>query len=302
MLKPWLRITRLPLAPTAICDALACGAFAWAAAGVSFGDLPAAAWWQLACTSLLIYMVGMAANDFADREVDKVKDASRPLPSGDLKPWMVVLFIAAAATGAVVLGGGPRGFTPAVIAALGCALLYDFGGSRKDDLAGPILLGLTRFANASIAVWPIVLEKDATWAVLLAPACVGLYAAGVTLLSQGEDKEQPGDAKPMRILTLIAFATAAILVWIVRGLPTAGVAVAFGVSSSTIFGRTPRKGPVKKQVLEMLLGLYWLAAVIGGGAHDGSVGGAIAVSFGTLVVAWLLAMGSQYMIRWLRKA
>ena len=124
----------------------------------------------------------------------------------------------------------------------------------------------------------------------------------LTLLSQGEDKEQPGDAKPMRILTLIAFATAAILVWIVRGLPTAGVAVAFGVSSSTIFGRTPRKGPVKKQVLEMLLGLYWLAAVIGGGAHDGSVGGAIAVSFGTLVVAWLLAMGSQYMIRWLRKA
>lgn len=284
-----------------MCDALACGAFAWAAAGLAFGDLPLAAWWQLALTSLLIYMVGMAANDFADREVDKVKDPARPLPSGDLKPWMVLLLIAAAAGGAIALGGGPRGFTPAVLAALGCALLYDFGSRRKDDIAGPILLGLTRFANASIAVWPIVLEKDASWALLLAPGCVGLYAAGVTFLSQGEDQETAEGSRAMRWLTLVAFATAALLVWIMRGLPTAGVAVAFGVSTSTIFGRTPRPGPVKKQVLEMLLGLYWLSAVIVGGAHDGSVGGAITVSIAALGVAWLLAMGSQLMIRWLRK-
>ena len=307
MLKPWLRIVRLPLAPTAVCDALACGALAWCAAGVDVGGLPLAAWWQLAATSLLIYFVGMASNDLADREVDRIKDPARPLPSGDLKPWMVVLFVLACAAGAVLLGGGPRGFAPAVIAALGCALLYDFGGPAKDTLAGPLLLGLTRFANASIAVWPLVLQKDVSWAVLLAPACVGLYATGVTLLSQGEDREpgphaSEGGTRAMRVLTLVAFATAATLVWILGGMPTLGVAVAFGVSSSTIFGRTPRPGPVKKQVLEMLLGLYWLAAVIAGGAHDGSFGTAIIVSFGALVAAWGLAVGSQLMIRWLRKA
>ncbi len=306
MIKPWLRIVRLPLAPTAMCDALACGALAWCVAGLDIGAIPAAAWWQLALTSALIYFVGMAANDLADRTVDREKDPSRPLPSGDLKPWMVALFILLCAGGAVFVGGGPRGFTPAVIAALGCALLYDFGGKAKDGLGGPLLLGLTRFSNASVAVWPIVLEKDATWALLLAPACVGLYATGVTLLSQGEDREpQPhgGDAgtRAMRILTVIAFATAAVLVWILGGMPTLGVAVAFGVSTSTLFGRTPRPGPVKKQVLEMLLGLYWLAAVIAGGAHDGEVGTAMIVGLAALVAAWGLAVGSQLMIRWLRK-
>lgn len=309
MLKPWLRIVRLPLAPTAVCDALACGAFAWAVAGVDMAELPAAAWWQLALTSTLIYFVGMAANDLADRKVDLQKDATRPLPSGDLKPWMVVLFLLACIAGALGLGGGPRGFAPAVIAALAFALLYDFGGARKDGITGPILLGLTRFSNAGIAVWPLVLDKDVSWVVLVAPACVGLYAAGVTLLSQGEDRETadagvavPGDARAMRVLTLVAFASAALLVWILRGVPTVGVAVAFGVSTSTIFGRTPRAGPVKKQVLEMLLGLYWLAAVIAGGAHDGSVGGSLIVGFGALVLAWGLAVGSQLLIRWLRKA
>lgn len=301
MLKPWLRIVRLPLAATAVCDALACGALAWCVADLDIAALPASAWWQLALTSALIYFVGMAANDLADRTVDATKDPTRPLPSGDLKPWMVTVFIALAAGGAMWLGGGPQGEGAAVLAALACALMYDFAGPAKDGFGGPLLLGLTRASNASIAVWPVVLGGDASWALLLAPACIGLYAAGVTLLSQGEDLDEPGAARTTRVFTLVAFATAAVLVWILGGVPTAGVAVAFGVSSSTIFGRTPRPGPVKKQVLEMLLGLYWLAAVIAGGAHDGNLGTSLIVGFGALVVAWALAVGSQLMIRWLRK-
>ena len=65
---------------------------------------------------------------------------------------------------------------------------------------------------------------------------------------------------------------AATLVWVLGGVPTFGVMAAFGVASSTLFGRTPRTtvvkqwreasaSPAKAQVLEMLLGLYWLAAV-----------------------------------------
>ncbi|MDF1700754.1 MAG: UbiA family prenyltransferase [Planctomycetota bacterium] len=301
MLRPWLRIVRLPLAPTAICDALACAAFAWCVADVDLTSLPAAAWWQLALTSFLIYCVGMAANDFADRDVDRVKDPLRPLPSGDLKPWAVALFLLVCIAGAVWLSGGPRGFGPTVIAAILCALLYDFGGAAKDTAAGPILLGLTRFANASIAVWPLVLDGHAPWAVLIAPLCVGLYAAGITFLSHGEDAPQPERPLAMRLLTVVAFCTAAVIVWVLGGIPTAGVAVAFGVSSSTLFGRTPKAGPVKRQVLEMLLGLYWLAAVIVGGAHDGALGTSLIVGFAALVVAWGLAVGSQLLIRWLRK-
>ncbi len=300
-MKPWLRIVRLPLAPTAICDALACAAFGWCVAGFDLRALPAAAWWQLALTSLLIYCVGMAANDLADRNVDRLKDPTRPLPSGDLKPWAVAIFIGLCAAGAVWLGGGPAGFTPAVLAALGCALLYDFAGPAKNGIGGPALLALTRFANASIAIWPLVLEKDASWALLLVPACVGLYAAGITFLSQDEDEDAPRRTAIMRTLTVIAFAGAAVLVWVLGGIPTLGIAVAFGVSSSTIFGRTPKAGPVKRQVLEMLLGLYWLAAVIAGGVHDGTLGTSIIVGLAALAVGWGLAVASQLMIRWLRK-
>jgi hypothetical protein len=77
--------------------------------------------------------------------------------------------------------------------------------------------------------------------------------------------------------------------------------VAFGVSSSTLFGRTPKPGPAKRQVLEMLLGLFWLAAIVAGGAHGGDLGTSFIVGLAALAAAWLLAIGAQLAIRWLRK-
>lgn len=296
-LRPWLRVTRLPLAATALGDALACGALARCAAGEGLGGVDAAGAILLAATSLLLYAGGMALNDWADRRRDP---DDRPLPAGDVPAGGVLALVLLCLAGAVALGGGPLGWRGAVVGAVAGALAYDVGGLRG-PVAGPICMGLARFANASLAVWPLVLGGRVSWLLLLAPVLLGTYSAAITLHSTTEEAPRPGRTATARGLVVLAFAGAAVLVWVVGGVPTAGVLVAFGVSTSTLFGRTPRPGPAKRQTLEMLLGIYWLDAVVAGGAHDGTLQMAVPVSVAALGAAWALAILSQLAIRALRR-
>jgi len=312
VLRAWLRITRLPLAPTAIYDSAACALLALGAARLPLDTLGPVDWIQLGVTSLLLYAAGMAANDLADRKVDARKAPSRPLPSGALKPAAVMAAVLLFAGGAILLGGGPAGYRWAVAAAVVFAGLYDFA-CKQSLVGGALAMGAVRAANASIAVWPFVLSGAAPGAVLLGPLLIGLYSAGVIVLSTTEDL--PPEAAPdrvwiARVFSAVAFVGAATLVWILGGLLTLGAMVAFGVASSALFGRTPRTTmrrdgavvprPVKAQVREMLLGLYWLAAVLAGGGHDGTFEQSLIIAFCALVLAWVLAIGSQLMIRQLR--
>lgn len=297
-MKPWLRLIRLPLAPTAICDSLACGLLAYAAAGHDLPVLPD--WLALAATSFLLYSFGMAANDYADRTVDRMKNPDRPLPAGHIAPAAALVLLLLLAGASLLVAGGPIGSVQPVSVAVVFALLYDFALKRR-VLPGAASMGCVRFANASIAVWPLVLDGSVSWLLLLPPACIGLYSAAVTVFSTTEDFDAPGRVTAGRILAALAFGGAATVAWVVGGLPTLGVAVAFGVASSTLFGRTPRPGPRKRQVLEMLLGLYWLAYVISTGTHAGGSHAAWAAwSLAGLPVAWGLAIASQLMVRWLR--
>ncbi len=309
MLRPWLRIVRLPLAATAVCDVLACTLLAWMSAGrVMATDLLA---WStardlglLALTALLVYAAGMAGNDLADRHVDAAKAPDRPLPRGTLRARTVAIFVGLCVAGALALGGGPAGSRGVVGVALLLALAYD-GGLKRRVVPGAATMGGVRAANASYAVLPLVLTGAASWWVLLAPLAIGLYSGGVTILSTTEEDgvaAHPERLWAARVLAAGAFVLAAGVAWLIGGQPTLGIGVAFGITTSTLFGRTPKAGPEKRMVLEMLLGLYWLAAVLAGGWHDGTLGGAVIVSFAALVTAWALAVGSQLFIRALRAA
>ena len=299
MLKPWLRITRLPLAPTAVCDVVACTLFALSVGGRGASSLQLPVWLLLGLTSLLIYAFGMALNDLADREVDRWKDASRPLPSGELRAGPVTVAVLLFGSGALVLGAFLGALIPVAVAVC-FALLYDTV-LKRSLVGGALAMGAVRFSNASLAAWMIVYAGQAPVSVLLAPACIGLYSASVIVLSTTEDHPHPQRVWIARVMASLAFIGAALLAWLLGGQPTLGLGVAFGITTSTLFGRTPRPGPPKRMVLEMLLGLYWLAAVVAGGWHDGTLGGAVTSSFFALVVAWLLAIGSQLAIRALRK-
>ncbi len=297
MLKPWLRITRLPLAPTAVCDVVACTLLAVAVTDGAHVEL--ATWLQVGAVSLLIYAFGMTLNDLADREVDRFKDPSRPLPSGDLSQGPVAIAVVLFALGALALAQNVGVFWCA-LTAIGFATLYDTTLKRR-LVPGAVALGMVRASNASLVAWYYVIHLDAPWTLLLAPACIGLYSAAVVVLSTTEDVDRPERVWWARGMAATAFVGAALLAWLLGGQPTLGLGVAFGITTSTLFGRTPKPGPPKKMVLEMLLGLYWLAAVIAGGWHDGTIQGAVISSFVALVIAWALAIGTQLMIRWLRK-
>lgn len=294
-LTHWLRLLRVPLAPTAVWDAVACLAFALGAAGLGLAWVSPVDWALLALTSLLIYGAGMSANDLTDRKRDRTIAPHRPLPSGHIRPaaalWAVLLLSA----GAVVLGGGLAGSRIAVLVALVFAGFYDVV-AKHSLVAGALSMGLVRTANASMGVLPLVASGIAPVWTMLGPVAIGLYSAGVTVLSTTEETPSVRRRIAARVLAVLAFLGVGVLPWIVAGHPTLGVLVAGGALTSISFARTPRPGPPKRQVLEMLLGLYFLSMCL---ATAGN-GGTLEVNLVALGVAFVLIWVSQVLIRALR--
>ena len=71
----------------------------------------------LAGSSCLLYLGGMALNDYADRDVDAVERPQRPIPSGRVKPdFALRLAQALTAAGVITAGlaGGRRSLAVAV--------------------------------------------------------------------------------------------------------------------------------------------------------------------------------------------
>jgi len=285
-LSDLLRLTRAPFAPTAAWDVLAATALALAAADLPLATLPVASWALLALTVLLVYAAGMAANDLADRQADRSKAPDRPIPAGRVSVVQATMLVLLLASGALLLGGGPAGSRPAVAAAVLLAALYDFGAKRS-VVAGAAAMGLVRAASAAVGVLPLVVAHvTPAWA-LLGPLAIGLYAAAITLWSTTEDEAGPGRRIVARVLVLAAFALAGALAWIAAGHATLGIVLALGVVSTVAFARRPLPGPAKRQVREMLLGLYYLSAALASAADEGSLaanGIALGVAVGLIYV------------------
>lgn len=293
--RSWLRLVRLPLAFTAMWDAAACLALALTFAGIGLDAVAPLDWVLLVTTSLLVYCAGMAGNDLADRKRDAALAPTRPLPSGEIQAATAVVVVLLLAGGAIALGGGRAGSREAVIAAVLLAALYDFR-TKRSVVDGALTMGLVRFANASIGVVPLVAADLAPPLALLGPAAIGMYSAAVTVLSTTEEVDAPARRVVMRVLATLAFVVAGVLPWLAVGRPTLAVIVAFGAASSIAFARTPKPGPAKRQVLEMLLGLYFLSFCL---ATAGD-GGSMVVNLVALGIAFALIWLSQMLIRALR--
>ena len=294
-MRAWLRFFRVPMAPTAAWDSAACLALALTAAGRTLGGTAPLDWLVLALTSLALYAFGMGLNDLADRDRDARLAPDRPLPSGAIDPRRASVLVMGFGGLAVALGGGPMGFRPAAIAAVVFAALYDLA-LKRSAVGGAVSMGLVRFSNASLGVWPLVLGGRAPWWTLLAPVAVGLYSAAITVWSTTEDLDVHAGARRRllsRVLAISAFALAGVLPWIASERLTLGLFIAGGVISSLAFARTPRAGPPKRQVLEMLLGLYFLSMAIATGAEGGSMPSSLVA----LAVALGLIYLSQRLIR-----
>ncbi|MCO8274962.1 UbiA family prenyltransferase [Actinoplanes sp. TRM 88003] len=98
----------------------------------------------LAAASVCLYWGGMAANDWADRELDAHERPERPIPSGRIGAGQALLAAAgltAAGVGLAALAGGRRAAAVAVPLA-GAVWIYDLWA--KNTAAGPPMMALCR--------------------------------------------------------------------------------------------------------------------------------------------------------------
>lgn len=293
-MRHWLRLARIPFAPTAILDALVCGWFALQVAGVPphVGlDVVHSLWLVLACTAF--YVAGMASNDYADRHRDVELAPTRPIPCGAIRPAAALALVLVCAAIGLLTAGLVFGWI-APLLTLTFIGLYN-GAAKHAFMPGVICMGMVRASNASIVALPVVAVGAAPVWVLLAPLSIGLYSAAITVMSTTEDADSPPRQWLARLMSAGGFTSAAVLAWVGAGnpVPTFGVIIAFGAVSSTIFGRTPRPGPAKRMVLEMLLGLYFLEYVIATAAYDGS----LVIGLAGVAVAYGMIYVSRVMIR-----
>lgn len=301
--REWLRLVRVPFAPTAACDAVACALLA-RGPGLSTGAIPLAfpEAGLLGATAVLVYAAGMLGNDLADRDRDRNLHPDRPLASGriDVRTASIALLVLVLGAGATAwFGGLPRESAVAVALALAFSALYDVLHARW-PLASAPFLGLARASNAATGVLPLVLAAKTDALALAAPLSIGLYSAAITVLSVGEDR--PSKASRFlwtaRGMSFVVFAAAGAL-----ALAGADGVVFWALAApafclSIAFGRVPRRGPVPAQVREMMLGYYWLAMILASGGFRGSEWLPPLVLFAVaFVLIWASQMGMRLIAR-----
>ncbi|MFC3381632.1 SCO3242 family prenyltransferase [Couchioplanes caeruleus subsp. azureus] len=169
----------------------------------------------LAAASVCLYWAGMAANDWADRDLDAVQRPERPIPSGRVSP-PVALGVAAGLTaaGLAIAGraGGSRALTAAVPLA---AAVWAYDLRLKDTAAGPAGMAACRALD-------VLLGASAGAAVRALPtaATIAVHTYVVTVMSRHEVAGCPTPSLPAAALattTAVAGVTAA------RGGPAAAL-------------------------------------------------------------------------------
>lgn len=205
-LRQYLLLVRLPNAFTAPSNVLA-GYFATTPPAEASGLHLAA----LMVSSGLLYIAGIALNDYYDIETDRKERPSRPLPSGSIpkKHAMIIALTAMAAANAIALfAAGPASL--AVSLALTAVIIaYDY--RLKHTSAGPFAMGGSRFLNVILGTSPTISAALFAGAALqlevavFAATSLFVYVVAITLLSKKEvGSEKPSLLPSMMIFALIA--------------------------------------------------------------------------------------------------
>ncbi len=170
-LSAFVRLVRLPSVLTVPGDVLL-GA-AWGGEGEEPATVAA-----LALGSSLLYLGGMALNDWADRELDARERPWRPLPAGDVAPAVALGSAVALTGGALAVAGAAGGARRlrGALALVATVWLYDL--RAKDTPAGPWTMALARALDVLAGRRPLRAGPPA--------AVVGAHALLLTLASARE--------------------------------------------------------------------------------------------------------------------
>ena len=223
VLLPYLRLVRAPAVFSALGDPLA--------GLIADGDAPLSGnATRLSAASALLYLAGMALNDFADREEDARERPERPIPSGAVSPRA-----AAIVGGSLLLAGvlfarraGARWTGPALAATI---VAYDFQLKHSATL-GPIAMGACRSLSLLMGVEASrggVTRRGSEGALLL-----GAYVAGLTLIARSET----GSSRTGELRLGAGLVAGALLATAVRGGPAS---LAWSATTAALAGPAVRR-------------------------------------------------------------
>jgi 4-hydroxybenzoate polyprenyltransferase len=167
-------------------------------------------------SSGLLYVAGIALNDYFDVEIDRKERPSRPLPSGSVpkRHAMAIALIALIAANAIaLLAAGPASLAVS-LALTAMIIAYDY--KLKHTHAGPFAMGGTRFLNVILGASPAILFAGTGMQLVavFAAASLFVYVVAITLLS----RKEVGSEKPSLLPFSMVFALVAAIA--VLGLPT----------------------------------------------------------------------------------
>jgi 4-hydroxybenzoate polyprenyltransferase len=158
----------------------------------------------LAGASVCLYWAGMAANDWADRELDAVERPGRPIPSGRV-PAGTALGLAAGLTAAGVALAGLTGGRRALAAAAPlAAAVWAYDLKAKGTPAGPAVMAACRGLN-------VLLGASSGRPVRALPAALAVAAHTYTLTELSR-REVSGAPSWLPAATLAGTATLAAVV------------------------------------------------------------------------------------------
>lgn len=174
-----------------------------AAAGALSPRTPA-----LAGASVLLYWAGMAANDWADRQLDAVERPERPIPSGRVTPAAALGLAAGLTAAGVGLAAAVGGRRAAALAVPLAASIWGYDLLAKNTAAGPAVMAACRGLDVLLGASGGNLARA-----LPSAATVAAHTWTVTTLSRREVSGADA-ALPMRTLvgTALVAASAAVAV------------------------------------------------------------------------------------------
>ncbi|TCB96531.1 4-hydroxybenzoate polyprenyltransferase [Micromonospora zingiberis] len=219
----------------------------------------------LAAASVLLYWGGMAANDWADRELDAVERPERPIPSGRVSPGLAVGLAAGLTVAGVGLAAVAGGRRAAAVAVPLAAAVWGYDLVAKNTAAGPPVMAACRGLDVLLGAAGGRRPARA----LPAALTVAAHTWTVTALSRRE-VDGADSVLPLRTLagTALVAASAAIPARPGRAHPATGRGPAGGgsgaVPSAGGTGRAGRRavGTVAAALPAVLAG--WYATRYGG--------------------------------------
>lgn len=172
-LRSFLQLVRAPAGLTVVGDATAGMAAAGRTGLVPRIGLPVA--------SVLLYWGGMALNDAADADLDRVERPERPIPSGRISRRGAVGVARALTVAGLAVAGLTGGRSSLAIAVPLAASVWTYDLVAKRGWTGPLVMGACRGLDVLLGA-----GRDGAVAAARPALVMAGHTASVTTLSRGE--------------------------------------------------------------------------------------------------------------------